>query len=157
MYFQSNGRNQTRNYIPSEHGRVRNGRCRSLLHQDAHHPEAGGRRKCHLWMPSWRKPQTTHHLEEERRTAHYWIQVHNIKAAINKYFHYRLIGQLFSWLFAPSLSVVFSIKWAQTMSCLVWSTVQNLKIFTLLSFMTQKGFKMSHLKRYNQQMFGIFT
>lgn len=49
-------------------------RC-SFLHQETDRSEAGGGRKCRLRMSGRRKPQTSHHLEEERCATHYWIQV----------------------------------------------------------------------------------
>ena len=47
-----------------------------------------------------------------------------------------------------------SLKWRLQMSCFVW-TVQNPKIFSCLSWTTNKSFKSSHLRLWNYQMLSV--
>lgn len=93
------------------------------------------------------------------------LDVAHFRDATKDYLHYRLICWFSRWiLFVCNMSVniekcynLTSWRWRLQMSRFVQLTVQNPKIFSLLSFMTKKSIKFAHLRSCNQQMFGNFN
>lgn len=93
------------------------------------------------------------------------LDVAHFRDATNDCLHYQLICWFSRWiLFVCNMSVniekcynLTSWRWRLQMSRFVQLTVQNPKIFSLLSFMTKKSIKFAHLRSCNQQMFGNFN